>query len=207
MTLTFDKLEKAANVREIAENSKDFHKWAKDNKRSPENFCDWGEIISEFYKEQGTEWNEPIAIHSRYGFMGYDIFNPPKPKIEEIKPIGFENEGDYDWSLFLNDSDDESGQDSDDENNQDFGNERVEKKLSYEQDNPKKKGCKAYERYTIYKSAKTFEEYKNLHKEAREKIKGSTTWRADLQYDFKKGYCFGFPDVKISFKDNKLVIE
>ena len=52
MTLTFDQLEKAAYVREIAENSKDFHKWAKENKRSPENFCDWGEIISEFYEEQ-----------------------------------------------------------------------------------------------------------------------------------------------------------
>ena len=38
------------------------------------------------------------------------------------------------------------------------------------------------------KDAKTFEEYKNLHKDAREKINGSTTWRADLQYDFKKGY-------------------
>ena len=87
------------------------------------------------------------------------------------------------------------------------GDEEVEKNSCYLQDNPKKKGSKAYERYNIYKTAKTFKEYKILHKEAREKIKGSTTWRADLQYDFNKGFCFGFPDIKLSLNNDKLVFE
>lgn len=214
MSLTFDQLEKAVIVREISEKSQNFLKWAKENKKSPENFCDWDKIITDFYKEKGEEWKEPVAINCPYGFMGYEIFHPPEPKIEEIKPIGFDNDGDFDWDLILNDSDDED-QDSDDnqdENKQDSprfesGDEEVEKNSCYQQDNPKKKGSKAYERYNIYKTAKTFEEYKILHKEAREKIKGSTTWRADLQYDFNKGFCFGFPDIKLSLNNDKLVIQ
>lgn len=286
MTLTFDQLEKAAIVREISEKSQNFLKWAKENKRSPENFCDWDKIIIDFYKEKEEEWKEPVAINCPYGFMGYEIFYPPKPKIEEIKAIDFDKAGDFDWDLILNDSDDE---DSEDENKQESadnqeeniqyevwfnegeetkggfksyedikeyfdtcveqmkeygiisietpiktpyhfacyafdedgdpvedlpveeldwsGDEEVEKNSCYQQDNPKKEGSKAYQRYNIYKTAKTFEEYKILHREASEKIKGSTTWRADLQYDFNKGFCFGFPDIKLSLNNDKLVIQ
>tara|TARA_B100001758_G_C18155366_1_gene476292 strand:- start:136 stop:507 length:372 start_codon:yes stop_codon:yes gene_type:complete len=104
MTLTFEQIEKTVNVREIAESSQSFLKWAEENKKSPANFCDWGEFIVEFYTKQGKEWDEPVAINTPYG---YEIFYPPKPKIEELKPIGCENDGDFDLDLFLDDSDDD----------------------------------------------------------------------------------------------------
>ena len=50
------------------------------------------------------------------------------------------------------------------------------------------------------------EEYKNLHKVARGKIKGSTTWKTDLQYDFIKGFCKGFKDIELRVINNKLII-
>ena len=104
MTMTFEQIEKAARVREIAESSQSFLKWAEENKKSPDNFCDWGVIIAEFYKKHGKEWDEPVAINSPYG---YEIFYPPKPEIEELNPIGWENDGDFDLGLFLDDSDDD----------------------------------------------------------------------------------------------------
>ncbi len=112
MSITFQQIDKAMKVKEIVEYSKDFNNWAKKNKKSPENFCDWGLIISDYYKEKDEDWSQPVAINFPFGFMGYEIFYPPKPEIIEIKPIGFEN-GDndmsFDMDLFLCESSDEEG--------------------------------------------------------------------------------------------------
>ena len=108
---TFDQLERAVNIREMVENSKDFYKWVQETEKSPENFCDWGEIISEYHHQNGTDWIEPIPIKSPYGFMGYEVFKPPPKKIVEIQPIGFSepNEVDNDLlEMFLFSDDEES---------------------------------------------------------------------------------------------------
>ena len=215
MSITFENLEKAAEIREIAENSKDFRKWAKENNKSPLNFSEWEEIIIDFYKEKNMLWEKPVAINSPYGFMGYEIFYPPKPEMVEIKPITFEKENnDYIWDLLLIDSDDESDDENDYENSKgekkkkDNEEEKKdqEQKMCYQQDNPKRKGSKSFDRYNIYKTAESFKEYKILHKLAREKIEGSTSWKTDLQYDYNKGFCKGFKDIELSIIDNKLFL-
>ena len=112
-TVTFEQLDRAARIREMVENSKNFYQWVQETGKTPENFCDWGEIISEYHLQNGSEWIQPIPIKSPFGFMGYEVFEPPQKKTVEIQPIGFyiePNEVDNDFLFlfdFSDDSDDE----------------------------------------------------------------------------------------------------
>ena len=109
-TVTFDELERAVNIREMVENSKDFYKWVQETEKKPENFCDWDEIICEYHHQNGTDWIQPIPIKCPYGFMGYEVFKPPQKKIEEIRPIGSDEVDNDLLEMFFfseDDSDDE----------------------------------------------------------------------------------------------------
>lgn len=53
--------------------------------------------------------------------------------------------------------------------------------LEFQLENPKKKGCEAYERYEKYKTAKTYGEYKKLNPDKSKE-------RPDFVSDYRKGY-------------------
>ena len=110
-TVCFSDLDRAARLTEIVEAGRPFYEWAKANNKEPKYFADWSNIIAEYHREKGTVWTEPIAVNSPYGYMGYDLINPPKEPLNPVqfgtKKSGLVTFSDDDCILSEEDSDDE----------------------------------------------------------------------------------------------------
>ena len=76
-TVCFSDLDRAARLGEIVEAGAPFYAWIKENNKEPKYFSEWSNVITEYHREKGTPWIEPIAINSPYGYMGYDLIRPP----------------------------------------------------------------------------------------------------------------------------------
>ena len=76
--VTFDSLDRAAQLTETVEESRPMWKWVTDNKKHPSCFSEWPETIKAYHAAEGTRWIKNYAVPSPYGFMGYDIIKPPK---------------------------------------------------------------------------------------------------------------------------------
>ena len=76
--VTFDSLDRAAQLTETVEDSRPMWKWVTENKKHPSCFSEWPETIKAYHATEGTRWIKNYAVPSPYGFMGYDIIKPPE---------------------------------------------------------------------------------------------------------------------------------
>lgn len=115
-SVTFDELERAAQLSEIVDNCKPFYKWALENDKVPKYFSNWSKVITEYHLEKGTKWEEPVAINCAYGYMGYELIQPPKEEEssgeitfdwerESCGPVLFDSDLDF---IIETDSDEDS---------------------------------------------------------------------------------------------------
>ena len=79
-TVCFSDLDRAAKLTEQVENAAPFYQWVKEHNKQPEYFANWGEVITEYYQSIGERWIDAVPVPSPYGYMGYDLIQPPAPK-------------------------------------------------------------------------------------------------------------------------------
>lgn len=130
-TVTFDEMDRAAELSERVEDSQPMWKWVRENNKQPKYFYDWPTVIQEYHKAVGTPWTKDYSVPTPYGHMGYDTIKPPKVEVPAIKSglITFpceeeDDEKNLDWILDMMESDSDSDEDeesdfSDDEKEED----------------------------------------------------------------------------------------
>ena len=107
-TVSFDAMDRAAELSERVEVSKPMWKWVKENNKQPKCFSDWPSVIQEYHRAIGTPWVKDYSVPSPYGEMGYDTIEPPRIEVPAIEPtpVAFpcgeaDSEENTDWFLGL----------------------------------------------------------------------------------------------------------
>ena len=119
-TVCYSDLDRAAKLTEQVENAAPFYHWVKEHNKQPEYFANWGEVITEYYQSIGERWIDAVPVPSPYGYMGYDLIQPPAPKSGLLTFGSYKPEdGDSDDELFelmcQTDTDESDLEDSGDE--------------------------------------------------------------------------------------------
>ena len=120
-TVCFSDLDRAAKLTEQVENAAPFYQWVKEHNKQPEYFANWGEVITEYYQSIGERWIDAVPVPSPYGYMGYDLIQPPAPKsglltFGSYKPEDSDSD-DALFELMCQTDTDESDLEDDDEDN------------------------------------------------------------------------------------------